>query len=101
MCEGQVGEWTCVWDWCERLSSPGLHQRHYHLMYTLTFSYLTGCYDNKVRQWSSSGDLLQSIDGHGGPVKAVKWVDGGEQSLVEREFLSGSQDQYIHMWKVG
>lgn len=65
------------------------------------FSYLTGCYDNEVRMWSSSGDLLQSLGGHSGPVKAVRWVGGGEQSVGEREFLSASQDQYIHVWKVG
>ena len=73
--------------------APGLSVRETAV---LPFSYLTGCYDNQVRMWSSSGDLLQSVDGHSGPVKAVKWVGGGE-----RRFLSASQDQYIHVWKVG
>ena len=79
-------------------SSPA--QGLYHLVHSFPFSYLTGCYDNKVRLWSSSGNLLQSLGGHGGPIKSVRWVDGGEES-VEGEFLSGSQDQYIHIWKVG
>ena len=83
----------------------GLNMKNYksessvfRYLYTPIPRVLTGCYDNTVYVWNHDGGLLLSLDGHGGPVKDVKWVEGEDPR--HSVFLSGSQDQYIYVWKV-
>ncbi|KAK2180861.1 hypothetical protein NP493_424g02080 [Ridgeia piscesae] len=59
---------------------------------------LTGCYDNTLKLWSTSGELLLTMPGHLGPVKCVTWVDSGD-ALPVRTFLSGSHDETVLLWQ--
>lgn len=42
------------------------------------FSILSGCYDNTVRIWTTTGAPLLTIPGHSAPVKCVRWLSGGK-----------------------
>ncbi|KAK9728215.1 ribosome biogenesis protein ytm1, variant 2 [Basidiobolus ranarum] len=58
--------------------------------------FLTGCYDNKVRVWNKSGDCVETLVGHEGPIKSVKWLRSEENNL---RLLSGSHDQTVMAWE--
>ena len=59
------------------------------ILSVLIFSILTGCYDNTLKLWSTSGDLLLTMPGHLGPVKCVAWLDKGQTcSYIARSLLS-------------
>jgi len=54
---------------------------------------LTGCYDNTLHIWTTSGEHKQTIPGHGGAVKDVTWLKNGES------FVSVSADQTAMLWE--
>lgn len=56
---------------------------------------LTGCYDNTVNIWTTSGNKLLVIPGHSGPVKAVDWI---EQTDRGGTFVSASHDQRLNIY---
>lgn len=53
----------------------------------------TGSYDGIARIWSETGELLQSLDLHKGPLFALKWNKQGDY------LLSGSFDKTTVVWK--
>lgn len=59
---------------------------------------LTGSYDNVVRLWTSSGQLIHAISGHEAVVKSVSWITDGDND-VEKKFLSASHDGTARLWQ--
>ncbi|XP_056008326.1 ribosome biogenesis protein WDR12 homolog isoform X1 [Ostrea edulis] len=58
---------------------------------------LSGCYDNTVRLWSTTGVPLLTIPGHSAPVKCVRWLNGDDGPICR--FITGSHDQTILIWE--
>ncbi|XP_061185739.1 ribosome biogenesis protein WDR12 homolog [Saccostrea echinata] len=58
---------------------------------------LSGCYDNTVRLWSTTGAPLLTIPGHTAPVKCVTWLSGDDGPTCR--FISGSHDQTLLIWE--
>jgi len=56
---------------------------------------LTGCYDNTVNIWTSSGEKRLVIPGHSGPVKAVDWIERTDSGGT---FVSASHDQTLNIY---
>lgn len=54
----------------------------------------TGSYDGVARVWSRSGQLLQTLKGHRGPIFSLKWNKRGNF------LLSGSYDKSTIVWDV-
>lgn len=54
----------------------------------------TGSYDGVARVWSRSGELLQTLKGHRGPIFSLKWNKRGNF------LLSGSYDKSTIVWDV-
>ena len=57
---------------------------------------LVGCYDTKVHLWNNQGEHITSLPGHTGPVRSLLFIHSDEG---EHEFISGSHDQTILIWK--
>jgi len=57
---------------------------------------LVGSYDTKVHLWNNQGEHITSLPGHTGPVRSLVFIHSDEG---EHEFLSGSHDQTILIWK--
>jgi len=56
---------------------------------------LSGCYDNTVNIWTLSGEKKLVIPSHGGPVKAVDWIERTESGAT---FVSASHDQKLNIY---
>jgi len=56
---------------------------------------LSGCYDNTVNIWTLRGEKKLVIPGHGGPVKAVDWIERTESGAT---FVSASHDQKLNIY---
>ena len=54
----------------------------------------TGSYDGVARVWSRSGELIQTLKGHRGPIFSLKWNKKGNF------LLSGSYDKTTIVWDV-
>jgi WD40 repeat protein len=54
----------------------------------------TGSYDGVARVWSRSGELMQTLKGHRGPIFSLKWNKRGNF------LLSGSYDKTTIVWDV-
>lgn len=54
----------------------------------------TGSYDGVARVWSRSGELIQTLKGHRGPIFSLKWNKRGNF------LLSGSYDKTTIVWDV-
>ncbi|CAF3460005.1 unnamed protein product, partial [Rotaria sp. Silwood2] len=59
-------------------------------------SILVACYDTKVHLWNNQGEHIISLPGHTAPVKSLAFIYSDEG---EHEFISGSHDQTILIWK--
>ncbi|XP_032683439.1 ribosome biogenesis protein WDR12 homolog [Odontomachus brunneus] len=57
---------------------------------------LTGCYDNTLHIWTSTGKHRLVIPGHASPIKAVAWISVNDDNV---SFVSASQDQTAITWK--
>jgi len=57
---------------------------------------VVGSYDSKVHLWNNQGESLTSLPGHNGPVRCVVFLESDEG---QHQFLSGSHDQNILIWK--
>ena len=57
-------------------------------------SLATGSYDGVARVWSRSGELIQTLKGHRGPIFSLKWNKRGNF------LLSGSYDKTTIVWDV-
>ena len=54
----------------------------------------TGSYDGVARVWTRSGELIQTLKGHRGPIFSLKWNKRGNY------LLSGSYDKSTIVWDV-
>jgi WD40 repeat protein len=54
----------------------------------------TGSYDGVARVWSRSGELIETLKGHRGPIFSLKWNKRGNF------LLSGSYDKTTIVWDV-
>ena len=50
------------------------------LWYVFGNRILTGCYDNTLHVWDMTGNHKVTIPGHGGPIKAVSWLDSSDHT---------------------
>ena len=57
---------------------------------------LSGCYDNTVNIWSSTGEKKLVIPSHSAPVKDVAWVKVDDEGAV---FASASHDQTVNIFR--
>eukprot|EP01047_Picozoa_sp_COSAG01_P130929 COSAG01_NODE_60568_length_294_cov_0.702564_2_plen_68_part_01 len=54
---------------------------------------VSASYDNTVRVWSAeTGELLQTLEGHSGPVTSAAFSPGGEN------IVSASYDKTVRVW---
>lgn len=88
-------------EYVERFPSPEpqdclLHDDWVSSLKTRDNFVLTGCYDNTVNIWTTSGKHILTIPGHEGPVKAVCWVSLDDKIGV---FVSSAQDQTVRIWE--
>ncbi|XP_014483139.1 PREDICTED: ribosome biogenesis protein WDR12 homolog [Dinoponera quadriceps] len=56
---------------------------------------LTGCYDNTLHIWTSTGKHRLVIPGHASPIKAVAWISVSDYNA---SFVSASQDKTVVIW---
>ncbi|CAF1252681.1 unnamed protein product [Rotaria sordida] len=59
-------------------------------------SILVASYDTKVHLWNNQGEHIISLPGHTAPVRSLAFIYSDEG---EHEFISGSHDQTILIWK--
>jgi ribosome biogenesis protein YTM1 len=57
---------------------------------------LVGSYDAKIHLWNNQGESITSLPGHNGPVRSLAFIYSDEG---EHQFISGSHDQTILIWK--
>ena len=58
---------------------------------------LTGCYDSKLRLWSSSGECTMVINHHSQPIKCVSYGQTQDGRVI---VASGSMDRTINVYQV-
>ncbi len=64
---------------------------------------LLGSYDHSIQIWEKNGNLVSTLNGHTGAVKAVSLVSNKNNSTSNHNnkilsFISGSHDQSLIMW---
>ncbi|CAF3497189.1 unnamed protein product [Adineta steineri] len=57
---------------------------------------LVGSYDTKIHLWNNQGEHITSLPGHTAPIRSLIFIHSDEG---EHEFISGSHDQTILIWK--
>lgn len=88
-------------EYIERFSSPEpkeclIHDDWVSAVQVRENYILTGCYDNTLNLWTTSGTHILTVSGHEAPIKDVSWVSLNEKAGI---FVSCSQDQTAMIWR--